>query len=128
MVRVRVRLTHGKHRDHEGVQHEAPAELEVPEHTLAAHADRFEVIEDEETDGFDDEDADAESEDSSAGEAPEEEFDPAGFVDAHWRTVVDAVRAGDADGHLVEVREAEEAREAGPRESVMDAVYERAAR
>lgn len=63
------------------------------------------------------------ADDSEDGEA--EDFDAADFVDDHHSTVVSAIEAGDADGHLDAVEDAEKARDSGVRGSVSTAIADR---
>jgi len=58
-------------------------------------------------------------------ESADEGFDAAGFVDESWQAVVAAIEDGEADGHLDEVREAEQDRDS-PRSSVIEALDQRA--
>lgn len=75
-----------------------------------------------EADQSDDDDADG----SDSGESEDSgDFDAAAFVDQHHATVKNAVEDGDVDDHLSAVREAEEAREGGARDSVLQALQER---
>jgi hypothetical protein len=64
---------------------------------------------------------------AAEAEADAEGFDAEAFVDGSWQSVVASIEAGEADGHLDAVREAEENRDGDPRGSVIEAVEEQQA-
>lgn len=103
-----------------------PGTFEVPDGMVDAYLDR----------GWERPDADTEEAPAAASqpdpaEAAEAEveaegFDAAGFVDESWQAVVAAIEDGEADGHLEDVREAEQNRDGDPRNSVIEALDQRA--
>ena len=104
-----------------------PGTFEVPDAMVDAYLDR----------GWERPDADSTEESPAATDQPDpaeaaeaeadaEGFDAEGFVDESWQAVVAAIEDGEADGHLEDVREAEQNREGDPRTSVIEALDQRA--
>lgn len=57
--------------------------------------------------------------------ADSDDWDATAFVDNHHATVKNQLQAGQADGHLDEVRDAEQARDRGGRDTVLQAISAR---
>ena len=105
-----------------------PGTFEVPDAMVDAYLDR----------GWERPDADGSTEEAPAAasqpdpaeaaeaEADAEGFDAEGFVDESWQAVVAAIEDGEADGHLADVREAEQNRDGDPRDSVIEALDQQA--
>jgi len=71
----------------------------------------------------------AEQDDPAEPEEPEADgdgFDAEGFVDESWQAVTASIEDGEADGHLEAIREAEQDRDGNPRDSVIEALDQRA--
>jgi hypothetical protein len=111
--------------DSEERRYVGPGTFDVPDELLDSYLDR----------GWERPDADESTEapeaadqDASESDAePEAEgFDAEGFVDESWQAVKAAIENGEADGHLEAIKEAEQNREGDPRESVIEALEDRA--
>lgn len=104
-----------------------PGTFEVPDEMVETYLDRGWERPDQ--DGSTEEAPPAASQDESepdADEAEAEGFDSEAFVDDSWQAVKAAIEDGEADGHLDDVREAEENRDGDSRSSVIEALEQRA--
>jgi len=114
--------------DGDRLEYDGPGTYEVPDDRVEQFRERG--WEDPETDAGSEAPAAASQDTSEEPEEAEAEadgdgFDAAGFVDESWQAVVAAIEDGEADGHLADVREAEQDRDS-PRSSVIEALDQRA--
>jgi len=115
--------------DSEERRYVGPGTFEVPDAHVEAYLDRGWERPDPETataaveQPEPEEAAEAKTEADADGD---DGFDAAGFVDESWQAVKAAIEDGEADGHLADVREAEQDREGEARSSVIEALDQRA--
>jgi hypothetical protein len=102
-----------------------PGTFEVPDEMVESYLDRgWERPDAGESEAPEPATQEPEESEPDADEAEAEGFDAAGFVDDSWQSVVARIEDGEADGHLEDVREAEQDRDS-PRSSVIEALEER---
>lgn len=123
--------------DDEEHRYVGPGTFEVPTEMVDAYLDRgWERPDSDTADAAESPAAASQPDAEAAAEAiadveaePEDEaegFDAQEFIDRSWQATVAAIEDGEADGNLDQVRAAENNRDGDPRNSVIDALDQRA--
>ena len=115
--------------DSEERRYVGPGTFEVPDAMVDQYLDRGWERPDDADAATDEAPPAAEQDDPAEPEEAEADadgFDAEGFVDESWQAVTASIEDGEADGHLEAVREAEQNRDGDPRDSVIEALDQRA--